>query len=69
MQFEEAYSEDRLVTCNCGFDGHMELQIVSYGLTEMSEWNCPGCENLNDYTNDLTGDYEDRAYDRRKEDW
>ena len=72
MQFEETYSDDRLVTCEnppCSFDDDLELHIVSYGLTEVAEWECPACGSMNDYTNnrafDLADNYRDMMKDER----
>lgn len=72
MQIQDEYRETRLVTCEnppCSFDDDLELYIVSYGLDEIAEWECPACGSMNDYRNDLTGDLEDMAYDRRREGW
>lgn len=69
MQFEEAYSDDRLVTCDCGFDSELEIDLVSYGLTEVGDWVCPNCDNVNEYTNnrafDLADNYRDMMKDER----
>jgi predicted nucleic-acid-binding Zn-ribbon protein len=70
MQFEEAYLEDRLVTCDqCGFDGEIEIPIVAYATVEIGEWECPKCEAFHDYQNDTIWDMADKAHDRMREGW
>jgi hypothetical protein len=72
MQIEDEYHAMRLATCEnppCSFDEEIEMHLVCYGFDEIAEWECPACESMNEYRSSLIGDYEDRAYDRRKEDW
>ena len=70
MQFEDAYLEDRLVTCDqCGFDDEIELSIVSYGTVEVGEWECPSCNAFHDYSNDTIWDRADEYIDQMKEGW
>jgi len=67
MQIEDVYWDERCVTCECGFDGDMELQLVCYGFTEIGEWDCPECKNLNEYSNDSAFDRADEYRDRMKD--
>lgn len=70
MRFDEAYLEDRNVTCHeCDFDGTVEISIVVYGTVEVGEWECPSCNALHDYSNDTIWDMADLAYDRMREGW
>lgn len=67
MFIEDTYTDERLVTCDCGFDDEIVLALVSYGTVELSEWECPECKAFHEYRNDTIWDRVDEAMDRMRE--
>jgi rubredoxin len=59
---------ERYVTCpECGAEEEATMSVVAYGMVEVGEWSCPGCDSLNEYSRDWSWDLADQAFDMGRE--